>query len=453
MRAAALLVICSLAVGPTATTLAAELPRRGSLGVAIAPVPGGEGLKVLQALSPNSVLEAQDILLSIDGTPVTGPQGVAPSAQLYGKTAGMTVKARVARGGKEQVLDLALIPAPPPTLDGQPIELGQAQATGGPTVRTYLLEPKSKQLARHGKLPAVMILPGINCGTVETFQSAASTYTKFFRMFAQAGVIAVMADKPGQGDSQGERCEVGGYDVEEQAFRAAAKKFSADKRIDASRFFLVGISLGGIQAPLVAESVPAAGIVTWGTGVTPWFNYLLTTFERRAVIEGEDPMATLKLSLAWRRILTAVHVEGHPPAKLPQLLPDDYSTASAAYGELTSGFAGRAWAFHTQIDKAPVVRAWDAHKGKLLSLHGEFDWVAEVHDHRLASEIVNRNRPGDAVFEFVPGNDHGATRHKTRADSFAKPFQGEPDDTFFTRTVSWVVDIASSQRLAATATP
>jgi dienelactone hydrolase len=425
-----------------ATAAWADLPRRGSLGVAIGPAPGGEGLAVIQALSPDTPLKAGDVMLSIDGRPVTGPQGAGPGAQLYGKRAGAKVKLRIRRDGAEQDLDVALIPAPQPVLDGRKVELGEARAPGGPRVRTYLLEPQNKALARNGKSPAVMILPGINCGTVETFQSPNSTYTKFFKRFTDAGVIAVMADKPGQGDSEGTRCEDGGFAVEEQAFRAAAKKFVADKRIDPKRFFIVGISLGGVQAPLVAESAPAAGIVTWGTGVTPWFNYILTTFERRSVIQGEDPTAVLRLSQAWRKVLTAVYVDGKAPAQLPQSMPEDYKIVSDSYGDVTAGFAGRAWIFHTEIDKAPVVRGWNAHKGKLLSLHGEFDWVAEMHDHRLAAEVVNRNRPGDALFEIVPGNDHGATKHATRAESFAKPFQGTPDDTFFTRTVAWVVDVA-----------
>jgi hypothetical protein len=153
-------------------------------------------------------------------------------------------------------------------------------------------------------------------------------------------------------------------------------------------------------------------------------------------------MALLRLGQAWRKVLTAVYVDGKNPAQLPQLLPEDYKIASEAYDDLTKGFAGRAWVFHTEIDKAPVVRGWNAHKGKLLSLHGEFDWVAEMHDHRLAAEIVSRNRPGDALFEIVPGNDHGGTKHKTRAESFAKPFQGEPDETYMKRTVAWVAEVA-----------
>jgi dienelactone hydrolase len=440
MMRAAMVLAAALAVSAAAM---ADLPRRGSLGVAVGAAPGGDGLRVLQALSPDTALKPDDILLAIDGKPVSGPQGATPAAQLFGKRAGTMIKLKIKRAGADQELDFALVPAPLPQLDGRKVELGVAQAQGGPRVRTYLLEPTDRRLARNGKLPAVMILPGINCGTIESFQSPNSTYAKFFKMLTDAGVIAVAADKPGQGDSEGVRCEDSGFDVEEQAFRAAARKFTADKRIDPKRFFVVGISLGGIQAPLVAESAPAAGVVTWGTGVTPWFNYILTTFERRAVMQGDDGMNLLKLGQAWRRVLTEIYVEGRTPAQVAAQYPNEYKIASEVYGDLGAGFAGRAWVFHTQIDKAPVVRAWNAHKGKLLALHGEFDWVAEMHDHRLAVDIVNRTRPGDAVFEIVPGNDHGATKHATLADSFAKPFQGAPDETYFVRTVAWVVGLSS----------
>lgn len=415
-----------------------DLPRRGTLGLALAANPGGEGLKINEVLNKEAQgIQKDDVLLAVNGKPVTGPQGVAPSQQIYGVKAGTPVILTIKRGSASFEVSVVLVPAPPPALEGKPIELGTAQAKGGPRVRTYLMEPSDKSLARKGKLPAVMILPGIPCGTVESFSNAGHPYSKLFKGFTEAGLISYMAEKPGQGDSEGVNCLDGGFDAEEQAFRAAALKLLADSRVDPKRFFVIGLSLGGIQAPLVAESAPAAGIVTWGTGVSPWYDYLLTTFHRRAILQGEDPAAVQLQFQAWRRVLNAVYVTGLSPADIKTRMPDDVKAA----GELAAGleqFAGRSWAFHREIDRAPVVRAWNVHKGKLLALHGEFDWVAEKHDHSLAADIVNRTRPGDGIFEIVPGNDHGFSKHKTQAESFAKFGQGEPDDTFFKRSVAWI---------------
>jgi alpha-beta hydrolase superfamily lysophospholipase len=428
-----------LAIGATAS----ELPRRGTLGVALQPVQGGPGVKIVTVMNPASGLQPEDIVLGVvGGKPINAPGGLPLPVQLYGKKGGEKITLNVLRGGATQQIAATLIPAPPPLLDGRPIELGEAQAPGGPRVRTFLLEPQDKKLARNGRLPAVMILPGIPCGTQETFAAGNQAYSKYFRMFTAAGVTVVMAEKPGQGDSEGVICEEGGFDAEEQAFRAAAKKFTADKRIDPKRFFILGLSLGAFQAPLVAESAPAAGIITWGGGVSPWSSYTLTTFHRRDIISGEDPIQSRAQFDAWRKVLAALIYDGKPLEQVQREMPAQYSAVEQWAGGDLAHFAGRAWVFHREIDKAPIVRAWNAYKGKLLSLHGEFDWVSEKHDHELAATIVNRNRPGDALFEIVPGNDHGATKHKTIAESFAKPFQGEPDDSYFNRAVAWVVEVA-----------
>lgn len=428
-----------------AASALADLPRRGTLGVALQPVQGGPGAKIIQVMNPAAGLQVDDVVLAVvGGKPVNAPGGRPLGSQLYGKKGGDKVTLDVLRGGQKQQIVATLMSAPPPVLDGRPLELGVAQAQGGPRVRTFYLEPQDKKLARKGKLPAVMILPGIPCGTQENFSAGNQAYTKYFRMFNEAGVTVVMAEKPGQGDSEGTICEEGGYDAEEQAFRAAAKKFKSDKRIDPDRFFILGLSLGAFQAPLVAETAPAAGIITWGGGVTPWFNYVLTTFYRRDVISGEDVVVSRAQYDAWRKVLTAIMVDNKPLDQVQREMPAEYKAIEEWSGGDLAYFAGRAWAFHKEIDRAPVVRAWNAHKGKVLNLHGEFDWVSEQYDHELAARIVNRNHPGNASFEIIPGNDHGATKHKTLADSFAKPFQGEPDDAYFKRAVEWVVGLSSN---------
>src|SRR5262249_31989025 len=144
--------------------------------------------------------------------------------------------------------------------------------------------------------------------------------------------VAVMADKPGQGDSEGTPCIEGGYNVEEQAFRAAAKGFTADKRIDPKRFYVIGISLGAFQAPMVAESGKAAGVITWGGGVTPWFDYLLTTFNRRNVLQGEDPAQAAAFRPHWRRVLAAVFIDGKTPAEIKAQMPESFAAVAGLEG-------------------------------------------------------------------------------------------------------------------------
>jgi len=427
-----------------AAATAAELPRRGTLGLALGPSDDGQGLKIVQITNPGATaVQVGDVVVTINGKQLTGPQGLGTGGATYGLKPKQDVKLSILRAGAAMEVSVPAIAAPPPVLDGRAVEMGFAQAVGGPRVRTLLLEPTDKRLARNGRLPAAMILPGINCGTVESFGSATHPYTRLFKMLTAAGFVVAMADKPGQGDSEGTPCLDGGYNVEEQAFRAAAKGFAADKRIDPKRFYVIGISLGAVQAPMVAEEAKAAGVITWGGAVTPWFDYLLTTFNRRGVLQGEDPAAAAAFRPHWRRVMAAVFVDGKTPAEIKAQMPESFAAVAGLEGNDLARFAGRAWVFHREIDKAETVRAWNAFGGQLLAMHGEYDWVSELHDDRLSVDIVNRTHPGHATLEVIPGDDHLHTKHATLADSFAKLGQGAADDAFFLRCVSWLSEQAA----------
>lgn len=349
----------------------------------------------------------------------------------------------IIRKGKPLEVTVTAFAAPLPALDGRPVELGSAQAAGGPRVRTLFLEPVDQRLARNGRVPAVMILPGIPCGTVEGFSNPADPYAKLFKALTASGFAVAMADKPGQGDSEGTPCLEGGYTVEEQAFGAAAQGFVADRRVDPKRFYVIGLSMEALQSPMVAVKGRAAGIITWGGAVSPWYDYLLTTFARRAIIQGEDDNKIAAYRSHWRRVLTAILVEGRSPAAVKRAMPDSHAIVAAEIGGDLTNFGDRSWTFHREADKAPTVRAWNAFDGRLLSLHGEYDWVSEMHDHRLAADIVNRRHPGHAVFEVVPGDDHVFSKHKSLADSLAKFGQSEPDEAFYNRSVAWLQAEAS----------
>lgn len=141
-------------------------------------------------------------------------------------------------------------------------------------------------------------------------------------------------------------------------------------------------------------------------------------------------------------MLAAAYVDGKSAAEIAAAHPDAMKIFEET-GPL-EGFGGRSLKFGLECDKAPLVAAWQAFKGDLLALQGEYDWVAEDYDHALAADIVNAARPGAASFEILKGLDHGQTRHKTRADSFANAFEGEDDDQFEKRVTAWLVEKASS---------
>ena len=73
------------------------------------------------------------------------------------------------------------------------------------------------------------------------------------------------ADKPGAGDSEGPPCAETGFREELAGYQAALRALVADPAVDKNRVFLLGLSLGGFFALLLARDVRVKGISAYGT--------------------------------------------------------------------------------------------------------------------------------------------------------------------------------------------
>jgi pimeloyl-ACP methyl ester carboxylesterase len=83
--------------------------------------------------------------------------------------------------------------------------------------------------------------------------------------FGSQGFVTYRVEKPGMGDSEGPPCAETGYLQELNGYRAGLADLRANPAVDPERIFLVGSSLGGFFAPIIANEIPVAGIVTYGT--------------------------------------------------------------------------------------------------------------------------------------------------------------------------------------------
>jgi dienelactone hydrolase len=145
-------------------------------------------------------------------------------------------------------------------MPGAEMEYGSVSASGA-RLRTIVSIPSN--LA--GRAPAVLLVPGGGCGSVDTPLSPDVAQPGLIRAIGARGFVTMRVDKSGTGDSEGPPCASIGYQEELAGYRGALQALKAHRAVDPARVFLLGISLGGVFAPILANESAVAGIVAYGT--------------------------------------------------------------------------------------------------------------------------------------------------------------------------------------------
>jgi dienelactone hydrolase len=176
------------------------------------------------------------------------------------------------------------------------------------------------------------------------------------------GFITMRVEKSGVGDSQGEPCASIGFSEELSGYRAALAALRTHPEVDHERIYLLGISLGGLFAPILASDVPVAGISVFGTlaGPPPVYPGRSDRFFQE--------FRQVDISAAWAKVHTRVQV------------------------------------LHGEYDVDPVT---------------------DRATHEAITAAINKAHPGSAQFQELRGLDHCWSRHPSLDASKDKCGQGE----------------------------
>ena len=132
-----------------------------------------------------------DTITSINSKPV---KDVASYNLLVGDIrTGESITVEYRRGGVEYLKKVKAIMRPYETSATAEIMYGWAPS-GQCTLRTIVRKPKVK-----GKLPAVLLIPGYNCGSIENYNQG--SYGELIRSWLNSGFVVVTIEKSGVGDS------------------------------------------------------------------------------------------------------------------------------------------------------------------------------------------------------------------------------------------------------------
>jgi len=405
------------------TDQGATLRRRAVWHGMIAPVGGDSGALVhrIESSSPaaRAGLREGDRLVALNGAPVVDADAFWPAFRSL--RGGDTVRARVVRGraGADTIeLRFALDSAAHEQIPGTFTTYGAVRSDRGYLLRTVVSRPEHPAAAR---VPGVLFIPWLSCDPVEKPDPGNDGFAHMLRAVATgSGMVVMRVEKPGLGDSQGPDCSKGGLDDELAAPRAGLRALRSMPQVDPSRIFIMGGSIGGGLAPIIAAAEPqgVAGIVAVSGFTRTWYEHMLDIERRRLTLSGSSPADVNSAMRGFAQFYTDYLLGGKTPAQVldvrPELRPLWYDEPTRQYG--------RPAAYYQAVARLDVEAAWAAVAAKgipALVVWGEYDWIMSRAEAERAVEIVNTRRPGLAQLVVLPKTDHSLMVYASVADAFA----------------------------------
>lgn len=392
---------CLLIIAQAAAASEPMLPRRASLGFAVAD--SAEGLRITRLVEHSAAARAglreDDLIVAInDVAAVSGHAGRDLLRRLEGEA---PVELRIRRAG-----DIAVIAFSPPrepfeTFAGVTASYGAIDTPDGAILRTLVTRPEGA----NGPLPAIFFTQWVSCDSVEI--NRPGVWLDVMRgVIERSGMVFIRVERASGGDSRGPGCHELDYDTEVAHYRHAFDQLVRPPLVDIERVYVWGNSLGSTTAPLVAQGKRVAGIIVGGGGAQTYFERMLQFdrigFER----SGMDPR---EIDDRMRRH-AEFHVEyllrGKDPADIAAERPELSDVWAHMRGTGEGVHYGRPYAWHRQAAMNSFLQAWVDFGGDALVLFHEYDQFEYGEGHRLIVDTLNRLRPGSATLTVLPKTGH-----------------------------------------------
>lgn len=395
-----------------AAQIADDLPRQGFLGAQVAPVPeerrselkliAEQGIVVMRVDAGSSAeaagLKSGDVILKVGGTNVNSALAFVNLIRPF--RAGQKVALSVLRDGNSQTIEVTLKPRPLETSPDFDV-LYRAVDTKNGRRRVIITKPKTGV-----KLPAVLLVGGIGCYSLDNF-APSHAYRKILYGLTAQGFATMRVEKSGMGDSEGAPCQTVDLRQEIEGYVAGLRALKTYDFVDADRVFIFGHSIGGIVGPAVAAEEKTRGLIVSETVGTNWFEYALENFRRQALLRGEsydETEAGARLNQVCKRRLWI------DKQSREQILKEN-----PACGDFLQDPASPA--YMQQLVELNLAETWKKVDAPTLIVYGSSDFLTSAKEHEYLRDMINKFRPGKAVYVEIPAMDHYFVQVATQSDS------------------------------------
>ena len=410
----------------------------------------GDGGVVLEKTFPGTSaadgdFRAGDVILAIGGAGITGiPMFLRKVEEAR---AGDVLAFDVVRDGARMQKSVTLKEKPREQDEGYDVLYGAVNSHGA-RLRTIVTRPKAG-----GRHPAVMLIQGYGCGSIDQPLGQPFFLTWLAHGLARHGYVTMRVDRPGCGDSEGGPCRDVDFETEIDGYREALRALKRLEFVDEGNIFLFGHSLGGSMGPIIAVDEPVRGISVYGSGSETWFEGILGQRRRIASLDGTRPADVDRRMLGEARFWYALLVERKTPGEILAQDPELKQFGTTIGNTFEPMVAedkyvgGRHYRFHHQAADKNLAEVWTrvaatrlappgapakVARPRVLVLWGKSDWHVSREANAWIAEIINRETPGNASFVALDAMDHFFYRAATPEESFRKfvPARGAPAREF-----------------------
>lgn len=399
-----------------------QLPRRVFLGIRMENVTDdmrrimgvGDGPAVLLSeILPGGSAEKSgwrkgDLLTTLNGIQVGTTADVI--AELANHQSGSSITYRLLREKKPVAGKLKLIGWPGERYPDLDVEYTAHRTVNG-VQRAILTRPRNKG---SGRLPLVAFIGGIGCYSLDSPLDTARSETQLLNGLSRKGFACARLEKPGMGDAA--RSSTGCGEVsfmnEMTGYAEMIQQLKQRPDIDSTDVTIIGHSMGGLFAPLIAQRTPVQRIIAYGTIGSNFMEYLAKT--RRTIAEANG----------WDAERTDAFIKDYCECAV-WYFADKLSTARTvekkpACAEYVGIFDLRSRAYNDELYALNIPTAWKGLKARTLLLWGEADYISARHDHEILRDMIQQANPGSVTFKEIPDADHGMNQ----ADDFKAAVAG-----------------------------
>lgn len=446
------LLLLALQVTPAAETDA--LPRRGALGLPLAPVP--QELAAQLKLDPGAGLLAQkplpgltadkagvmqgDVVVALNGKPV-GPATVA--AIVRDLPAGKPLTISLMRDGKPLELQTTLLERLRDPGNANYEVIYSHVVSNGKRMRTIITKPRQP-----GKHPGFMFIQGFSPVSYDfTLEGStgdvATLDGPLLFDFANSGFVTLRVEKPGVGDSEGGPFAELDYTTELDIYRQALRQLKETSGVDTENVFIFGHSMGGAFGPMIAVENPVRGLAVYGVAARTWFEYLLDTLRYQGLVAGDSFVNADEKVRQGARLMALVFLENRSVDDVKKSHPELAPLADALFpGGM---FNGKSLDFWRQLGQTNFADYWARCNAHVLAVRGASDFVTYDVDHKLIADIVNKAHPGWGKSVVLPNSDHLFHNFATEPESLRNFQKGKFNPAFAALMKDWIKEVMASK--------